>query len=146
MRAIILIVLFLLLLYSPQFFAACGAITTTPGCQTAGLVAGSCRAIKVSNCSLLTGAGTCDAGFITPDPLYTGTSSKGRACSWLGASCTTGAIGYLCTCYDTGSTKINCTAVPEFFGIEFNEMEFSTGIIALIVAIVLPMFLFRKKR
>tara|TARA_Y100000310_G_scaffold339175_1_gene431073 strand:- start:4059 stop:4202 length:144 start_codon:yes stop_codon:yes gene_type:complete len=38
------------------------------------------------------------------------------------------------------------TPIPEFFGIEFGEMEISTGIIAVIGAIVLPMFLFRKKK
>ena len=36
--------------------------------------------------------------------------------------------------------------IPEFMGIEFNEMEFSTGIIALIAAIALPTILFRKKK
>ena len=38
------------------------------------------------------------------------------------------------------------SAIPEFFGIEFNEMQVSTGIIALIGAIALPMLLFRKKK
>ncbi|MAG21701.1 MAG: hypothetical protein CL943_00145 [Candidatus Diapherotrites archaeon] len=44
-----------------------------------------------------------------------------------------------------GTTGAN-VCVPEFIGIEFNEMEVSTGIIALLAAIVLPTFLFRKKK
>ncbi len=61
-----------------------------------------------------------------------GTSIPGQSCGpckW-GANCV-GQLGHCNT--------------PEFFGIEFGEMQLSTGIIALLAAIGLPLFLFKRK-
>lgn len=45
-----------------------------------------------------------------------------------------------------GNCKVAGACVPEFFGIEFGEMQLSTGIIALIAAVGLPLFLFKRKK
>tara|TARA_Y100000310_G_scaffold258793_1_gene267307 strand:- start:494 stop:802 length:309 start_codon:yes stop_codon:yes gene_type:complete len=62
---------------------------------------------------------------------YSQSSQSCNPCEWGGAECkATQGSGQ---CY-----------APEFMGIEFGEMEISTGIIALVAAILLPTLLFRK--
>tara|TARA_Y100000310_G_C20614670_1_gene779992 strand:- start:328 stop:774 length:447 start_codon:yes stop_codon:yes gene_type:complete len=58
----------------------------------------------------------------------------------------TGATEYVCSLTPgSKSCTTNAKCVPEFAGIYFPEMQFSTGIIALLVAIALSMWLFKKR-
>ncbi|MAG22131.1 MAG: hypothetical protein CL943_02395 [Candidatus Diapherotrites archaeon] len=71
--------------------------------------------------------GVCES-YCKPDTIDTLACNP---CVWAIITCATETAAY---CH-----------IPEFFGIEFSEMQFSTGIIALIAAIALPSILFRKK-
>ena len=72
------------------------------------------------------------SGTVCGDRYQTGGGTPYKLC---------GHQGYPNSCV-TGDT---CIPIPEFMGIEFGEMELSTGIIALIAAIALPTFLFKRK-
>tara|TARA_Y100000310_G_scaffold345478_1_gene465446 strand:- start:2322 stop:2810 length:489 start_codon:yes stop_codon:yes gene_type:complete len=162
MKAKILIVLVLLFLLfsSLNIFAA--------ACPTAGGCVGKCDLQATSVCTnyyeIYPSAVGKQCGVVGP-------CSPGTICSpqcTIGAGCTASyrssaaactAIGTESVCdarYETGATnkfcywdafcKVGGTCVPEFFGFEFREMEISTGIIALLAAIALPMWMFEKRK
>jgi len=174
MRARILLLLVLLVLFPAMNILSVTPCTTqaTGGCITVN----QCDGKNITTCeNYYHITNTIGVGFTCNWHTLKGSCTLGNAgcnipCS-LGKGCATGYATSTTACtnfngvsqtacqkqYQTGVTDKRCfwtgttctpqaSCIPEFFGIEFGEMEISTGIIAVIGAIVLPMFLFRKKK
>tara|TARA_Y100000310_G_scaffold339175_1_gene431069 strand:- start:222 stop:719 length:498 start_codon:yes stop_codon:yes gene_type:complete len=165
MRAKILIVLVLLALFGNAFAITCADYVQTTNCKGISPKTNCVKYYKIissgpvasaNRCGWHTGLVSCrtDAGTACALDCDIGGRKATTNCANLGSS--TSCVTY----YQTGATSKFCwwanptvgcgdygnTCVPEFMGIEFNEIQFSTGIIALIAAIALPTVLFRKKK
>ncbi|MAG21906.1 MAG: hypothetical protein CL943_01190 [Candidatus Diapherotrites archaeon] len=162
MRAKILIVLVLLALFANSVFGKPPCTTVAPGGCIVTCV-GKTEAVCGDYFYMTNGVGqpcawtgtACGTGG-SCDPLCS-LGGTGVCATRVPTTTCVGLTKAACyTRYETGTPSRICywdtpcaamaVCIPEFMGIEFNEMEFSTGIIALIAAIALPTILFRKKK
>ncbi|MAG22090.1 MAG: hypothetical protein CL943_02185 [Candidatus Diapherotrites archaeon] len=95
---------------------------------------GTCTNTTTGGGGICTGAPCSASETACENCAFSVTGSVGKNCRWDATPiplCVSPAGGYC--------------KIPEFMGIEYGEMNISTGIIALITAIALPTFLFRKR-
>tara|TARA_Y100000310_G_C20589380_1_gene767160 strand:+ start:371 stop:862 length:492 start_codon:yes stop_codon:yes gene_type:complete len=117
-------------------------VPVTGGGKACKWTGGTCDQVTTCSAKCTMGLG-CTSGYRAQIAICIGLSSNASCYKYYST-----AIGDN-FCYYKGGGGCDDTAaciIPEFFGIDFGEMEISTGIIALIAAIALPTLLFRKKK
>lgn len=136
----ILVILVLLVLIAASVFGdtACMASTCGRNCSNytgRAKATVSCYALSESACSNYY------------QTYYGGWSGH---CTGPPTICNSQSVLFLCT-WDSmdmscGGWKKCVGTIPEFMGIEFNEMQFSTGLVALVGAVAVGMIITRRKK